>query len=552
MFELRDYQKEAIAAVAEARARGVRRMVICLPTGAGKTVIFSRLAANADRGVLVLAHRDELLSQAADKLQRTMGEGAKVGIEQGNRRADKDCDVVVASIRSLHEGRIGQAMAGRDIGLVIYDECHHAPAEGNTKVLEQLGCFEPDWPGTLVGFTATTARGDGVGLEKVFEEIVATRSIAQMIDDGYLVRLRGYRINSGADLRKLTSAKNSDFDAGELGEAIDIQERNALVARSIQELARDRRTLVFCVTVAHARALCRALNGIGVPAGMVHGEMKKDTRATVLKNFREGMFQALTNVGVLTEGFDDPGVSCVAMARPTKSQSLYAQCVGRGTRLAPGKTDCLVLDFVDLSQVALVTLPSLLGMPRQMNLNGEDALEVSEQMRQFWLEHPTYEMDPGEVTLSEIKLRAEQFDPVTREVDAEIRAISPYDWVSLGRAGVALHYFKPNGRLGEFLVLRQPAPGQRKLWVVRRDGDEVARFATMEEAVEAADYELGKLGPVSTDSAHPRAAWRSSTVTPEIRQALRELKPPRRANTLGEAMHYIVYDMHAPRGSLIE
>ncbi len=87
-----------------------------------------------------------------------MGEGAKVGIEQGNRRADRDCDVVVASIRSLHEGRIGQAMAGRDIGLVIYDECRHAPAEGNTKVLEQLGCFEPDWPGTLVGFTAIADR----------------------------------------------------------------------------------------------------------------------------------------------------------------------------------------------------------------------------------------------------------------------------------------------------------------------------------------------------------------------------------------------------------
>ncbi len=443
-------------------------------------------------------------------------------------------------------------MAGRDIGLVIYDECHHAPAEGNMKVLEMLGCFEEDWPGTLVGFTATTARGDGVGLEKVFQEIVATRSIGQMIEDGYLVRLRGYRINSGADLRRLSSAGNSDFDAGELGEAIDIQERNALVARSIQELARDRRTLVFCVTVAHARALCRALNGIGVPAGLVHGEMKKEARAQVLKNYRDGKFQALTNVGVLTEGFDDPGVSCVAMARPTKSQSLYAQCVGRGTRLAPGKEDCLVLDFVDLSQVALVTLPSLLGMPRQMNLNGEDALEVAEGMRQFWLEHPTYEMDPGEVTLSEIKARAEQFDPVTREVHGEIRAISAYDWVSLGRAGVALHYFKASGRLGEFLVLKQPEPGTRKLWVVRQDGDDVARFSTMEEAVEAADYELAKLGEVSTESAHPRAQWRSSQVTPEIREALRSLSPPRRADTLGEAMHYIVYDMHAPQRGVIK
>src|SRR5262249_39718750 len=151
----------------------------------------------------------------------------------------------------------------------------------------------------------------------------------------------------------------------------------ALVARSIQELARDRRTIAFCVTVGHARNLCRALNHLGVPAGIVHGAMSSEARARALADFRAGRAQVLTNVGVLTERFDDPRVSCVAMARPTRSEGLYAQCVGRGTRLHPGKKDCLVLDFVDLSALSLCTLPSLFGMPRDLDLEGQDAAEAS-------------------------------------------------------------------------------------------------------------------------------------------------------------------------------
>ena len=354
-FALRPYQHEAIAAVIAARKRGVRRQVICLPTGAGKTVIFSRLAAVARRPVLVLAHRAELLSQAADKLRRTLAELGvhdvdAVGIEAAGARASATARVVVASLRSLHDERLARLLAARSFGLVIYDECHHAPADDNQRVLRSLGALDPDWSGTLLGFTATPQRADGLGLDLLFEEVVYSRSMVELVDEGFLVPLRGYRVNTGAALKGLNDGRDDGLSVVEDDvQGVDIEERNALVARGVQELARDRRTLVFCVTVEHARHMAIALRRLGMRADLVHGAMPPEDRAAVLARFASGEISVLTNVGVLTEGFDDPGVSCVVMARPTRSQGLYVQCVGRGTRPAPGKRDCLVLYFVDAS-----------------------------------------------------------------------------------------------------------------------------------------------------------------------------------------------------------
>src|SRR5690606_11274276 len=162
----------------------------------------------------------------------------------------------------------------------------------------------------------------------------------------------------------------------------------------------------------HARNLSKALNHLGVRAGIVHGAMPADARAAALADFRRGRTQVLTNVGVLTEGFDDPGVSCVAMARPTRSEGLYAQCVGRGTRLAPRKVDCLVLDFVDLSELSLVALPSLAGLPPGVDLEGAALHEAAERVARFYDDHPGFDIDPGHITLAEIQRRAASFDPL--------------------------------------------------------------------------------------------------------------------------------------------
>lgn len=542
--ELRPYQKEAISAVLAARRAGVRRMLVSLPTGSGKTVIFSHLAGLARKQVLVLAHREELLQQAADKLVRAMAGQGSVGIERGEVKAAEDAKVIVCSIRSLHEERLARVLRGRDLGLVIYDECHHAAAADNLRVLRQLGAFDSDWEGTLLGFTATTERGDGQGLNEVFERIVYSRSLPEMIEDGYLVPLRGYRVSTNADLRRL-GASGLDFVDEELAEIVDIEERNALVARSIQELARDRRTIAFCVTVQHAMHLAQALNAVGVRSGIVHGGMSRELRASTLGDFRSGKFQAITNVGVLTEGFDDPEVSCIAMARPTRSSGLYAQCVGRGTRLHAGKQNCLILDFVDLSNLELCTLPSLFGSPRDLDLRGGDAGEARRAWLKIEMESPGFELEPGALTLAEIQERAQRFDPLTLTLHDEVRAISGNAWFSLGRHGVGLHFERPKGRWAEALVLKNGSRG--KLWEVTLGGRSMARYSRLEEAVEAVDYELHQMGREVASSALPTAAWRQASAPLSLLSGLRTAS---RALKLDDALQLAVFERVHGKGSI--
>jgi superfamily II DNA or RNA helicase len=503
-LELRPYQRAAIDAVLTARRAGTRRLLVHLPTGAGKTVIFSHLASMAKRQVLVLAHREELLTQAKDKLERALAGTATVAVERGALRAPASAKVLVCSLRSLHEERLARVMRDRDFGLVVYDECHHAAAEDNLRVLRQLGIFEPGFTGTLLGFTATTARGDGQGLDSVFEQIVYSRTLPELIEDGYLSTLRGFRISTSADLRSLAGS-GLDFDEEELSLAIDIEERNALVARSIQELARDRRTIAFCVTVQHAQHLAHALNALGVPTGIVHGTMPSEKRAKTLADFRAGQLQALTNVGVLTEGFDDPGVSCIAMARPTRSEGLYAQCVGRGTRIFPGKRDCLILDFVDLTSLSLCTLPSLFGVPRDLDLRGGDASEARRIWQGIEFDRPGFEVEAGALTLAEIQDRAAG---LTLRPAGDVRAISGNAWFSLGRHGVGLHFEARPGQPCEALVRK--IAGRGKTWEVTMDGKPKERFLRLEEAVEAVDFEIQSLGRGAELSARPEAPWRKT------------------------------------------
>ncbi len=492
-------------------------MIVCLPTGAGKTVIFSELARVARRQVLVLAHREELLGQARSKLEAALDGQHVVSIERGAERASADAKVLVCSVRSLHEERLARVLRGRDVGLIIYDECHHAAADDNLRVLRQLGAFDQGWSGTLLGFTATTSRGDGKGLNKVFERIVYSRDLPEMIDDGYLSPLRGFRISTSADLTRISPGA-LDFCDEELATAVDIEERNALVARSIQELARDRRTIAFCVTVNHARNLCWALNALGVRAGIVYGEMPPAIRAQALADFRSGRTQVLTNVAVLTEGFDDPGVSCIAMARPTRSEGLYAQCVGRGTRLHPGKKDCLILDFVDLSTLSLCCLPSLFGIPRDLNLMGGDVSEARRAWQQILVDQPGFELEAGALTLPEIQDRAAAFDPLTLEVHEDVRAISGNAWFSLGRHGLGLHFERFPGKTSEAVVLKRP--GRGKVWEVLIDNKPMARFSQIEDAVAAVDYELERRGRATAMSAHESAFWRRGARAQALQQAL--------------------------------
>lgn len=348
-FELRPYQDESCAAIVGEFSNGRRSTLLVLPTGCGKTVVAAKLAHFAVQHVgkvLVLSHREELVRQTVDKFQRAAR--LRMAVEMADETTGGMIwmvDGVSASVPTL--GRKGSKRlaeyAPDAFGLIIVDEAHHAVAAGYRRILDHFP------QARVLGLTATPDRLDGQGMGQVFESVAYAYDIRQAIADGYLSPIvqRVVEIQS-MELRSV-KVRAGDFQAGELeAEMLKDETLHAVAKVTVQE-AGDRPTLVFASGVAHAKALEGLLNhysGREDAALTVTGETPRHKRDDAIRAFGAGRLQFMTNVGVFTEGFDAPPTACVVMARPTKSRALYAQCVGRGTRLHPGKADCLVLDFV--------------------------------------------------------------------------------------------------------------------------------------------------------------------------------------------------------------
>lgn len=344
MFTPRPYQLDAIKALREGWAAGQNRLAVVLPTGAGKTVVFSHLAHQmldglGHRRVLVIAHREELIEQAASKLL-AVDPMLRVGIVKAQRDDHHDADVIVASVQTLAVAKRREAI--RDIGLIIVDECHHAAARTYMEVLRHFGA----WDGVpTAGFTATMTRTDG-GLAEVWQDVVYRLDILDMISDGYLCDVRGKSITVDTlDLNKVRT-RGGDLIDGQLGKALEDSGAIGAIAQAYVDHAGDRAGVVFTPTVATAQAAAEALTAVGITAAPVWGDMGREERRATLARYVAGEVQVLTNCSVLTEGFDAPHTSCVVVARPTKSPGLYVQMVGRGLRPAPGKKDALLLDVM--------------------------------------------------------------------------------------------------------------------------------------------------------------------------------------------------------------
>jgi len=384
---LRDYQQECLKTILYRYKTGVRRQLVCLPTGTGKTVIFASFPKffRMKRRMLVLAHREELLEQAREKIIRA-NPHLSVEVEQAARSAGSTCDVVVGSVQTLgrqSSSRI-RRIAPDEFYLVVVDEAHHAIAPTYRRVLKWLGVMEPGTRKLLVGFTATPKRGDGQGLDRVFEEIVFSRTLPEMIASGYLVPVSGYRVETSVDLSHV-KIRLGDFISSQLSEAVNIKERNDLVIDVFKKYLSDRQTLCFCVDVAHTYSLEKAFCDAGVSVASVTGEMSSEKRRKTLQDFSEGRVRVLTNCMVLTEGYDESSVSGIIIARPTRSSLLYVQMIGRGTRLHTGKKDVMIIDLVDVTKDhSLITLPSLFGLSDKFDLEGHTASKVQEALQ--WVE----------------------------------------------------------------------------------------------------------------------------------------------------------------------
>lgn len=344
--QLRPYQFEALSAV-ESELSLVRSTLLVIPTGGGKTTVFSELVRRElSRGgrALVLAHREELLDQAQARLETF---GVRAAIEQGARTAI-GVRCVVGSVATLARPTRLAKFPRDAFTLVIADECQHAPAKSWTRVIEHFASAR------VLGVTATPDRADGTPLGDTFETIAYRYEIRDAIRDGYLVPIIARRVVvDGIDLSTLR--KSGDFTNTEIAEVMEQQRVVEGVVAPLLDLASDRRTVGFAASVAHAHQIAEAINMRRAGAAcVIHGELERAERKQRLADYAAGRYQFAINVDVLTEGWDDPPTSCVAMLRPTRSWGRFVQCAGRGLRTSPGKRDCLLIVFGDARTPGLI------------------------------------------------------------------------------------------------------------------------------------------------------------------------------------------------------
>lgn len=332
-MKLRDYQKECIDTIMKKQPG---RYLIQMATGLGKTVTFANIPRYGR--VLLLSHREELVNQPRKYYP------CSFGVEQGRNRSNGE-DIVSASVQSI--SRRLDRFAPNDFDMIICDEAHHAAANTYRKIFNY---FEPR---LLLGFTATPNRADGVRLNDSFSEIIFQRDLKWGIKNGYLSDIFCRRVDIGYDLTEV-SVRNGDYAPGELDEAMS--DTSDAIAEAYEKYAKGA-TLIFAVSVRHAEEIASKIDGAVVVTG------KTENRADIINRFSRREIPCIVNCMVFTEGTDIPLVETVIIARPTKSDSLYAQMVGRGLRLHPDKERLILIDCVGVTGTAnLCTAPSLLGI----------------------------------------------------------------------------------------------------------------------------------------------------------------------------------------------
>jgi len=376
MIELRPYQHECIEAIFAAEKTGTNRQLVALPTGTGKTIIFTTIAKRRNGRTLMLAHRDELIQQAVDKLEMVW-DNVSVGVVKAERN-ETDKQVVVGSVQTVsRENRLEQLPT--DFDFIVSDEAHHSAAATYRRIYEYLGIMASDDEGDIpsdalhLGVTATPQRTDKLGLNDIFDKIVFHRSIRDFIPD-YLCDLRCVQIMTHINIDGVKTWAG-DLRTDQLSALLNTANCNELIVEAWKEHAQGRLTLVFTTDVAHARDLCGTFQSHDIKAAWLCGETPIDERRDILAKFAKREIEVLTNCAVLTEGYDNPALDCIILARPTKSKLLFTQMIGRGTRTYPGKKDCLILDISCISREHdLVSFPSLFGLPVEKEQDGEQTL----------------------------------------------------------------------------------------------------------------------------------------------------------------------------------
>lgn len=352
-MQLRPYQIDAQTAVLSQWNEGKKRTLLVLPTGCGKTVVFANIAKNrVEEGqrVLILAHRGELLEQAADKLRKACG------IESSLEKAESTSigaltRVTVGSVQTLMNQKRLDRFPRDYFGTIIIDEAHHALSDSYQKVLNYFNSAN------ILGVTATPDRGDMRNLGTMFDSKAYEYSMSTAIREGYLCPVKAQMIPLNISLSDVKT-QCGDYQDSALGDALEPYLE--AIATEIVNYAKDRKTVVFLPLISTSQKFTELLNKKNLKAREVNG-MSSD-RKEILDDFEKGRFNVLCNSMLLTEGWDCPSVDCVVVLRPTKVRALYQQMVGRGMRLSPetGKKDLLLLDFLWMTEKHDLCRPSSL------------------------------------------------------------------------------------------------------------------------------------------------------------------------------------------------
>jgi superfamily II DNA or RNA helicase len=554
---LRPYQAKALGQILACKDRGVRRVLAVMPTGTGKTTLFSALIGEFYRehgaSSLVLAHRRELLEQAQTRISLQNPE-LFVGLE--DKKKPRDFDVLVGSVQSL--GReTSRTLDSWLPGCMIIDEAHHAAADTYQRILKRAGSYEGDC--FTVGVTATPHRMDNRPLhgeeEAIFEEVAFTYTLKEAIGDGWLSDLRGYRIATGVDLSKVRVV-HGDYSSKQLQDAVNTESRNRTAFENWERISNDRKTIVFCTGVEHAKAVAEMFKEHGYAAESVDGTMGGEERAGIMRRFSTGKTQVLTNVEIATEGFDVPDVGCVLLLRPTKSWALFCQMIGRGLRVLPNtieglpdasarrtriansaKKNCIVIDVVDNGKRVVApkedkedqdlkpSLTGLVGLPDDFELDGNsltDAMEKWDKLdprAQALLFRRNVNFDELDDTLTAVDLLAELTPP------SEILGMSKNAWMRVGMGRYLLACGSSKTEDHRMAAIEEDALGFFHLVVSSstRHPMEFELGRELTEAFKRADRKIKEVWPFTSGLTLATTGWRNNPISGEQKEELRSL-----------------------------
>ncbi|MCT7953025.1 DEAD/DEAH box helicase [Ancylothrix sp. C2] len=336
-YALRPYQSDLVQQIWKAWATGQRRILLALPTGAGKTVLFSSVAHEfiaKQQPILVVVHREELLLQASEKLMAVTG--LPVGIIKAGYKENRDCLIQVASVQTLRNRKFPKA------DLLILDEAHHSVTQSWTKLLEHYS------DSYILGVTATPARNDGQGFKYLYDLLITGPTVRWLIENGYLSDFKLFAAPQKIKIKRpRKNNKGRDYTQEELENAVNTSLVMGDIIESWRQFALNKKTVIFAVSVKHSQGIAQAFNDAGIKAEHLDGETPSEERKAILERFKSGETIVLSNCGIVSEGFDVPTLEAVQIVRPTKSLILWLQMIGRSLRPSPGKEHAILIDHTE-------------------------------------------------------------------------------------------------------------------------------------------------------------------------------------------------------------